>query len=337
MMTALEHRLLNDFQRDFPLVPEPYRAIADALGTAESDVIASLRSLRLSGKVGRVGAVFRPGAIGASTLAAIAVPEPALDTVARYVSSHPGVNHNYSREHGFNLWFVAAAANRAELDALLGRIGDDTGLKVLDLPLLDEFHIDLGFDLSSAGHQRDRVVPCRPVPAMLDRQSRRLADALTDGLALSSRPYAELASRAGMREDEAIAALGTLTAAGTIKRFGVIVRHRALGYLANAMVIFDVPDGNTDAAGRCIASLPFVNLCYRRERRLPAWPYNLFCMIHGRERAEVERQVSRLRANAGLLSCPHAILFSRTCYTQRAARYAAGAEAAREYAGALHG
>ena len=119
--------------------------------------------------------------------------------------------------------------------------------------------------------------------------------AMEDGLPLIPRPYQELAERLGVAEDELIARLRALLECGIIKRLGLIVRHHELGYAANAMVVWDVPDEAVGAIGRRMSELPFVTLCYRRERRPPTWPYNLFCMIHGRDRHTVLGQLAELR------------------------------------------
>ena len=143
----LEKHLLNDFQHGLPLVPRPFAALAEKLGTTEDNVIETLKILQSQGYVSRVGAVFRANTIGASTLAAMAVAEDRLETVADLVSSYTEVNHNYQREHHFNLWFVVTAADEATLHAVLQDIEQQTGLAVLYLPMLEDFHIDLGFDL----------------------------------------------------------------------------------------------------------------------------------------------------------------------------------------------
>lgn len=143
----LGRRLLNEFQRGFPLSPAPFAEIAERLGCTEAEVLESLRRLRDAGALSRIGPVFRPHAIGASTLAAMAVPEARLAEVAEQVSALAEVNHNYQREHRYNLWFVVTAADQAAVDAALARIEAATGLPVLDLPLLAGYHIDLGFEL----------------------------------------------------------------------------------------------------------------------------------------------------------------------------------------------
>ncbi|HEX9568665.1 MAG TPA: Lrp/AsnC family transcriptional regulator [Rhodospirillales bacterium] len=140
--------LLNDFQRDFPLEPRPFARIAATLGSSENEVLERLANLRDRGAISRVGAVVQTNIVGVSTLAAMAVPAEHLDEVAAVVSAEPTVNHNYEREHEINLWFVVTAADAAGVQEALKRIECRTGLPVLDLPLEEAFHIDLGFQLT---------------------------------------------------------------------------------------------------------------------------------------------------------------------------------------------
>lgn len=146
-LDPVERRLLDDFQRDFPLLARPFAALAERLGTTEEVVIARLRQLEDEGVVSRVGAVLPPHRVGSSTLAALAVPPERLESVAGVVSAFPEVNHNYEREHRYNLWFVITAASEDRVSEVLEEIEARTGLVPLDLPLLEPFHIDLGFPL----------------------------------------------------------------------------------------------------------------------------------------------------------------------------------------------
>ncbi|MGB5198893.1 MAG: AsnC family transcriptional regulator [Sedimenticolaceae bacterium] len=150
LLSELDRRLLDEFQRDFPLEPRPFARIAEELGTTESKVLDRLGYLKRYGALSRVGAVLRPNQVGASTLAALAVPPEELESVAALVSAYPQVNHNYEREHLYNLWFVLTASDRAGIDRVLEAIAERTGLQPLDLPMLDDFHIDLGFALQWA-------------------------------------------------------------------------------------------------------------------------------------------------------------------------------------------
>ncbi len=149
-MDTLERALLNDFQRDFPLTARPFAAIAERLGCAEHDVLEVYQRLQREGSVSRIGAVVRTGAVGASTLAAMAVPAERLAAIAELVGAYPEVNHNYEREHRLNLWFVVTAPNRDRVSQLLDEIESRSGLAVLDLPMLESYFLDLGFDLRCA-------------------------------------------------------------------------------------------------------------------------------------------------------------------------------------------
>ena len=322
---AFEFELLNRFQRDFPLAERPYAAIAACLGAEERDVIAAYARLAESGAVSRIGAVFRPGAVGASALAAMRVPPEDLEAVAARISAHAEVSHNYERNHDFNLWFVAGAADSRALDLLFASIRAFTGYEVLPLPLIEEYHVDLGFDLAASAayrppRHRGAARPTRPVAVDLDESERHLVAAMQEGLALVSRPYERLATRAGMTEREVIDAIARWTEQGIIRRWGVVVRHRELGYRANAMAVWNVPDTTVAEVGMRLAREPRVTLAYRRARHRPQWDYNLYCMIHGRERDEVERVASAVARSAGVDDYPHALLFSRRRFKQSGAR-----------------
>lgn len=146
-MNDFDKRLLDDFQRDFPLVPRPFAAIGERVGMSEDEVLDAYRRFADERYISRIGAVIKPNAVGVSTLAAMAVPKERLEEVAQLVTSYDEVNHNYEREHRFNLWFVAAADTSAGLRAVLDDIAAKTGLAVMDLPIVKDYHLDLGFKL----------------------------------------------------------------------------------------------------------------------------------------------------------------------------------------------
>jgi DNA-binding Lrp family transcriptional regulator len=156
---------------------------------------------------------------------------------------------------------------------------------------------------------------------VLNERDNALIAAIQGGLPLVPRPYAAVADQLGWQEAEVLEGIDRLQQGGLIKRFGVVVRHRALGYTANAMVVWDVPDGQVSELGRTLAGYDCVTLCYRRERRLPDWPYNLFSMFHGRERDKVLRRIDEIVAEQGLGHLPRRVLFSNRCFKQRGAKY----------------
>lgn len=311
--------LLDRYQRDFPLQPQPFRTLAAQAGMSEPALLAALAQARNDGLLGRVGAVFAPNTVGVSTLAALAVPPARLDEVAARVSRLREVNHNYAREHHYNLWFVLTAPDRAGIDAALAHIAADTGLAPLDLPLEREYHIDLGFALGADGPAR-RPTLSPPAPR-LDDADRRLIAALNGGIALQPRPFALLADACGLAEDEVLQRLQGWVASGVIRRFGMVLRHHELGFRANAMCVWQVPPTARDAIGAALATDPAVTLCYARPSQGAHWPYNLFCMIHARDAASARAEAQRLAASHGLAALPQAVLISTRRYTQRGARY----------------
>ena len=149
--------------------------------------------------------------------------------------------------------------------------------------------------------------------------------AVERGLPLCRRPFREIGKQAGISESEVIAALGRMAESGIISRMGVIVRHHELGYRNNAMVVWDIPDEKAGEIGRRFKTFAFVTLCYRRKRRPPVWPYNLFCMVHGRERDVVLAQVEELAEGCGLKDMPREVLFSGRRFKQRGAVYSPAA------------
>ena len=157
----------------------------------------------------------------------------------------------------------------------------------------------------------------------MDPLDRRLLEAIQQGLPLTARPYAAIAAQLGMREGEVIERLERLRRQGLIKRLGVVLRHRPLGYSANAMIVLDVPDRLVAQIGGHISRFSFVSLCYRRPRCGEQWPYNLYCMIHGKSRGRVLQQLEQLSESCGLGTFPREVLFSRRCFKQRGALYRA--------------
>src|SRR3989338_6292350 len=159
------------------------------------------------------------------------------------------------------------------------------------------------------------------VNSMTSQQQIELKRLIQNGLPLCARPYQALAEQVGSSEQQVMQTLRDWQQNGLIKRLGLVVKHRALGYTANAMVVWDVPDAEVDRVGEQLAAAPMVTLCYQRPRQLPDWRYNLFCMIHGQNRLNVEWQVHTLVETFGLAHCPHELLFSSHAYKQCAGQY----------------
>ena len=319
-LDAADRRLLDGFQRDLPLAPRPFAAIGEALGLGEGAVLSRLARLTQVGAVARVGAVRRANAIGRSTLAAIRAAPEEVERIGALLSEEAGVNHVYLREDALNFWFVATGPNRDHVDATLARIAARADRPVVDLPLVRAYHIDLGFALD--GPTEKPVA--RPFdPSALRPGDAALTQALCDGLALVPQPWADLGERLGRGEGAVLADVARLLDAGALTRLGVIVRHRRLGWRANAMVCFALPDAEIDEAGERLAAEPGVTLCYRRRPDPERWPFPLFCMVHGRSRGETLAALDRAVAVAGLADVPRRVLFSTRCFRQSGALVAA--------------
>ncbi|MBI5256312.1 MAG: Lrp/AsnC family transcriptional regulator [Burkholderiales bacterium] len=318
--------LLNRWQHGFPLEREPFGAIGRALGLPAATVIQGLRELRGNGALSRIGGVFGTGTGGAALLAAMAVPTERLEAVAAIVSAHPGVNHNYERENQHNLWFVMTGRDAESVEFGMQSLEQATGLPALRLRMERAYRIDLGFDLrrsvspGTAGGVRPGHTPTAPVtpPPVADAHW-ALAALVEDGLPLIHRPFDAWGEALGSTPQAVIGQLQHWLRTGTLKRFGAVVRHHELGFTANAMTVFDVPDALVDGCGAALARAPGVTLCYRRERAR-GWPYNLYCMVHGRDRASVRAALAEAIPACGLEDHPRAVLFSRRRFKQTGAR-----------------
>lgn len=313
-------RLLNEWQHGFPLCSDPFGVLAGATGLTRALVLAALQEALDSGRISRIGGVFAPGSGGDALLVAMAVPPSRIDEVAAVVSAHPGVNHNYLREHRWNLWFVMTGENREAVARGVCALERATGLRALRLRMLRPYRIDLGFDLRGATAStpmRESAAPFTPSPLPL--ALRPLARCAEAGLPLVARPYGLWAREIGWSEGAVIDQLGRWLAEGRLQRFGVVVRHHELGFAANAMTVFDVPDEVVDVAGRALAAQPGVTLAYRRERAAD-WPYNLYAMVHGTQREAVLAVIERITLAAGLGGRAREILFSTRRFKQTGAR-----------------
>lgn len=325
--TSISDLLLQSYQRDFPLVREPFSEIAVRIGASEREVSAACKALLGSGIIARIGGVVRPNTLAASTLAAVAVPELWADSVAEMISGLEGVNHVYLRENAINIWFVATGPDRAFVDAALREVERLSEQPVLDLRLEHSFHIDLGFPLK--GRAKTHSPPVQPqVEYCAEPWDRALVQTLTSGIPLSPRPFRAIGEQIGQPEDVIIGRLYHLLQSGIVTRIGLIIRHRALGWRSNAMVVWDVEPEELEEKARILARYRGINLCYRRKRYADRWPYNLYCMIHAKSRESALQTLERASERAGLEGVPRQVLFSSRCYKQTGALIVSSKEAA---------
>lgn len=323
MSAVTAHRtleLLNEWQHGFPLVRAPFAAIGHRQGLSEREVIETYRRALADGALSRIGGVFDSRAGGAGVLAAMAVPPERLDEVARLVSAHPGVNHNYEREHRYNLWFVMTGFDAESVARELDRLSAQARLPVLRLPMRKVYRIDLGFDLRAKRAECHAArLGASPPPPPLPTADLPLAAQVEAGLPLQPLPFDAWALAIASSPQEVLLTLRRWLASGVLRRFGIVVRHHEFGFAANAMTVFDVPDDRVDAVGAALAREPGLSLIYRRERAL-GWPYNLYAMAHGRDRADVTDVLAGMIERHDLHGVDHQVLFSRRRFKQTGAR-----------------
>ncbi|MDY6818625.1 MAG: Lrp/AsnC family transcriptional regulator [Halobacteriales archaeon] len=325
----LDARLIDEYQSGFPVTERPFRAVAAELATTEEDVLTRVTRLREQGIFRRFGAVLNPPVIGSSTLAAIAAPADRFDEIADIVNGYQQVNHNYRRDHDWNMWFVVTASTRERRDEILTEIESRTGQSVLNLPMLTDYYIDLEFPVVNDDRfARESLTETDVSATRISEQARsdltdleaRLLLEIQDGFPLTATPYRDIADSLGVPVGDVLAAIETLQADGCIKRIGCIVNHVVTGFDSNCMVVWDVPDAELDDRGLEVGRLPAVTLCYHRPRRPDQdWPYNLFTMIHGREATAVDAQIDELATD--YLPFDHERLYSTETLKQTGAQY----------------
>ncbi|MFB6169172.1 MAG: Lrp/AsnC family transcriptional regulator [Haloferacaceae archaeon] len=328
-LDEVDAALIDGFQSGVPVAERPFRGMGSELGVSEDETLARVEALRERGVFRRFGAVLNPPVIGSSTLAAVRAPADRFDEVAAVINSYRQVNHNYRRDHAWNMWFVVTAGSRERRDAILAAVEERTGLSVLSLPMLTDYYIDLEFPVvnddrfARESHDVTDVDATRISEDAAGGLSPLEADvllAVQDGLPLSPTPYADVAATVGATTEDVLRSVASLLDRGAIKRIGCVVNHVVTGFDANCMVVWDVPDDHLDDRGRAVGSLPYVTLCYHRPRRPDqGWPYNLFTMVHGREQAAVDAKVDELADEH--LPYPHERLYSTETLKQTGARY----------------
>lgn len=335
VLDDLSSSLLDVYQRDFPITSRPFAAMADALGCTEPDVLTKLLSLKDTGVLTRIGPVFDHKRAGSSLLAAVSVPKDQTERVAEQINGYVEVNHNYGREHEYNLWFVVTAPSKSYLSLILDDMEKAIGFPILRLPMEKAYHIDLGFHVGN--HKTDRPFTQHlqkeqgkasessasgQSSSLSEEMQQRLRELIQDGFPLTRKPFERLAQTLGVEsEDVVIETINCWLETGLIKRIGLVTNHHRLGFRDNAMVVWNLPEEQTDAVGKIFKESGLVSLCYKRKRQLPEWPYNLYCMIHSRDRATVSAHIEKLVKKAGLDSTQRAVLFSTHQYKQKGGVY----------------
>lgn len=327
-LDTVDAELIDEYQSGVPIERRPFRSISAALGISEEAALSRVQRLREAGVFRRFGAVLNPPVIGSSTLAAVQASDDRFEEIAATINSYQQVNHNYRRDHEWNMWFVITAASHERRDQILEEIAAEAG-DVLVLPLLTDYYINLEFPVMNTDRFARESLSQTAVSATqvsedatadLSTLDRRLLVAIQDGLPLTRTPYADVAEAIDADTEVVVETIDRLLENGCIKRIGCVVNHVATGFNNNCMVVWDIPPETLDSYGERVGALPYVTLCYHRPRRPEQdWPYTLFTMIHGRDVDAVEERIDELATDH--LPFEHERLYSTETLKQTGARY----------------
>ncbi len=329
-LTTLERHFINNYQGNFPLQERPFKTIAKQLNSNENLLIETVKQLKAKKLLTRFGPLYDAARLGGGlTLTAIIVPEERYQSVTELVNAYPEVAHNYRREHELNMWFVLATETPVEIIQTLSSIEKTTGLTVYNFPKQQEFYIGLWLHLSADGNHTTVSVPLQEETdtavknESLDDIDRKLINLTQTGFAIEHSPYQKIANELGITQQEVIQRLNNMLSNGIIRRIGAVPNHYRLGLTANGMTVWEVDENKIFELGNLIGQLDFVSHCYQRPRHLPMWRYNLFAMVHGANKNEVNKKVKQIEAVLGKNCKAHETLFSSAILKKTGLRLAA--------------
>ena len=320
----LDKQLLNEIQWTFPLSGRPYLEIATKHGLSEDDVMRRISSLKRIGLIRQINAIFDTRKLGyKSALVAFAVKKDRLDSVALEVNKHPGVSHNYERDHEFNMWFTLAVPPDGDLKKDLEQMASLDGvIKFRLLPTLKLYKIGVKLDMVNTDPIKlspdDNVKTIDQKRFELTSRDKEFIRELQKDLVVTPRPFDNSAKNLEITVDELFKKAIEYESIGVMRRFAAILRHRDAGFTANGMIVWKVPDDKIDEVGYKLASFPQVSHCYRRPV-YPDWPFNLFSMIHART-IEAAKKIAIELSNFVAIN-EYRILFSSREFKKERVKY----------------
>ncbi len=322
----IDKALLTELQKQFPIDHRPFHILGEKLGISEQVCLERISRLKANKVIRQLSAIFDTRALGyQSTLAAMKADPARVDEAAEVVNQHPGVSHNYKRNDPFNIWFTVAVPPTDSLERVVKILHTlAKAEETIILPTLRLYKIGVKLDLTgqqepleSPGeiYNEERRMAAKPPLTETDIRFIRI---MQEDLPLLEMPYAVWSEQAEMTEEELFAWAHNMERLGYMRRFAAILHHRNAGFLANAMVVWQVPEAQVDAAGEEMARFREVSHCYRRPV-YPNWPYPLFTMIHASTHSACMGVVKRIEERAGQF--PHKSLFSTKEYKKIRVKY----------------
>ena len=297
---TLDKEILNEIQWIFPLVSQPYHEIAKKFDISTDVVKKRLTNLKQTGILRQLSAIFDTRRLGyKSSLVALEIEPDKLDYVAHQINRHPGVSHNYERNHQFNLWFTLAVPPGFDLKTEVDKFSKLEGIKKIRLlPTIQLFKIGVKLDmLDEKKHEvkpteeKKKINNVKFVPTEKDKEFIR---ELQKDLEIVDRPFLNTAQKLGITEEELFQKLKHYEDIGVMRRFAAILRHRDAGFIANGMIVWKVPDDRITEVGETLGSFPQVSHCYQRPV-YNDWPYNVFSMIHCKSKDEAKNMAKEIQ------------------------------------------
>ncbi|MBA0909089.1 MAG: Lrp/AsnC family transcriptional regulator [Nitrosarchaeum sp.] len=312
-MDSLDKEILNEIQWTFPLTPKPFDDIAKKFDTTPEIIKERLINLKKIGVLRQLSAIFDTRRLGyKSSLIAMEIESDKLEHVANQINRHPGVSHNYQRDHQFNLWFTLAVPPGSDLKTEVDKFSILKGIKkVRMLPTIKLFKI--GVKLDMVDEKKHDVIPSEEkkeinnikfVPTETDKEFIR---ELQKDMDIIDRPFLDASKKLGLTEHELFEKLKYYENIGVMRRFAAILRHREVGFTANGMIVWNVPDEKIEEVGLKLGAFPQVSHCYQRPT-YPDWPYSVFSMIHCKSEEEAGEMTKTIQSQINIPD--YKILFS---------------------------
>ncbi len=328
-LAAIDRELLNAAQWDFPLDARPYAVLGQRLGLTETAVRDHVAEVKRLGVLRQLSAIFDTRALGyGSALVAAKIEPSRVDEAAAVVSAHPGVSHNYKRNHAYNLWYTIAVPPGDSLETHVDTLHRESGAIVTRrLPTLKLYKIGVKLDMTGhtaadartevLEHERPERREHMDAPELSDLEIATIR-VIQEDLPLVERPFAAQAAEIGCTEDDVLAMLTSFKERKLMRRFAAVMNHRSAGFKANAMGVWAVPDDRLEELGPTMASFALVSHCYRRPT-YEDWPYSIFTMVHGKNATDCESTVAAIHAETGIDE--YALLWSVKEYKKTRVRY----------------
>ena len=312
-MDNLDKEILNEIQWTFPLTPKPYSEMAKKFGLSDQEMMQRLRVLKEAGIIRQISAIFDTRKLGyKSALVAMAIEPEKLDYVANQVNRHPGVSHNYERNHEYNLWFTLAVPPGSDLKTEIDKFSKLPGIKKTRLlPTIKLFKI--GVKLEMVDEKKSDVKPSEEKKKIIEtkfiatEEEKNHIRELQKDLEIIERPFLKSAQKLGITEEQLLEKVKQYEEIGVMRRFAAILRHREVGFTANGMIVWKVPDERIEEVGEKLGSFPQISHCYQRPV-YPDWPYSVFSMVHCKSIADAEEMAKQIQKQVDVND--YKILFS---------------------------